>query len=611
MKCSFKYIFSLFLVVYFLLKLITKEKYINFSEYHTIVSNPNKAGSINELYVKDFKENVFSDTDYEDNILDQNTFTNPFLKKEKIMYQKMKEPVPIDYARYEVILPKEFQVPQIKYIDQRPIIGISYPPDFRKEDSILAQGGSITGTDEGLPDFITRDQSLDCQGKWGEWNDDYCLNDKKRCSLKYRIYKVTKKKKDGGRSCRYNNDIVRDKDIEYDYCFGNSNTDRCGTNENMCPCKMDGLDSTENDCDNTTADCKCADEEEVNNEGKCPGASSDNNIPDITEEEFYGLSLSAKASMIARGYPDPRLKADENLKEVSWFLRLINYLVQWNRDRQDAEREAAVIREQERIRREPQPSPSSSVEGATKSGEELLTSIKEKLRLLVGKRHRLNITPGGDDNSFNENKIKITEKNDIRKGLFQEFYKYISNEFLIKKHSIISRFATIKGQIIKKEDEFDIYLSGDNCISGLDGVSSCRGEEYFKKFAKIKEELTVLYNELETIIETTYWYNIPLVLFIIIVFFSLYQWGGWHPGHIINDMVYFLVFGLISLYFVYYYKLYDKLYNYFFPDKNEIEEDAMEEAINSPLIGADGADRSDPEPRDQSGAGRRDDVRPP
>jgi hypothetical protein len=43
--------------------------------------------------------------------------------------------------------------------------------------------------------------------------------------------------------------------------------------------------------------------------------------------------------------------------------------------------------------------------------------------------------------------------------------------------------------------------------------------------------------------------------------------------------------------------------------QEELEQAAMAEAISAPIMGADGEDRSDPAPRSESGAGRRDTVR--
>ena len=115
-------------------------------------------------------------------ILDKRFYANLFQKAEKKSYEEMKIPESSDYSRYEVILPKEFQVPQVKYVDQRPTLGLVLPPDFRKEDSIF-QG-------EGLPGFTPRDPINDCQGKWGEWDDDLCSDNRNRCALKFREYKV-------------------------------------------------------------------------------------------------------------------------------------------------------------------------------------------------------------------------------------------------------------------------------------------------------------------------------------------------------------------------------------------------------------------------------------
>ena len=122
-----------------------------------------------------------------------------------------------------------------------------------------------------------------------------------------------------------------------------------------------------------------------------------------------------------------------------------------------------MIREQERLRLERITGWQGVTEGGSEeAGDTLLTSIKEKLRILGEKRRRLKILGDGDDNSFNEkkrvNEEIIAEKNDIRKDLFQEISRYISNKNFLIKRVTISRFATIKGKINIKENEFDIDL---------------------------------------------------------------------------------------------------------------------------------------------------------
>jgi len=277
MKCSLKYIILLFISTYLILNicLYDNEPFINFQ----IISDPNKAGSINELYLQGFNEKIFKDENYSDDILDKN-YTNLFQKAEKKSYEEMKILESSDYPRYEVILPKEFQVPQVKYVDQRPTLGLVLPPDFRKEDSIF-QG-------EGLPSFIPKDPINDCQGKWGEWDDDLCSDNRNRCALKFREYKVTRKKKEGGQSCKYNGQVVKDGDIEYEYCFGNNNMDRCGSGENLCECDI----GVEKQCDlELQTECICPQGQTKTEDGKClkddiTNITNNTNITNISATEL-------------------------------------------------------------------------------------------------------------------------------------------------------------------------------------------------------------------------------------------------------------------------------------------------------------------------------------
>ena len=97
MKCSLKYIILLFISTYLILNicLYDNEPFINFK----IISDPNKAGSINELYLQGFNENIFKDENYSDDILDKSYYTNLFQKAEKKSYEEMRIPESSDYSR--------------------------------------------------------------------------------------------------------------------------------------------------------------------------------------------------------------------------------------------------------------------------------------------------------------------------------------------------------------------------------------------------------------------------------------------------------------------------------------------------------------------------------
>ena len=77
-----------------------------------------------------------------------------------------------DYKPYEVVLPKNFQTPQVKYVDTRKIIGIGKIQDEFKEIDYKIDA----------PEITMRDPKNDCQGGWSQWNEDYCYQPEKRCS---------------------------------------------------------------------------------------------------------------------------------------------------------------------------------------------------------------------------------------------------------------------------------------------------------------------------------------------------------------------------------------------------------------------------------------------
>jgi hypothetical protein len=142
--------------------------------------------------------------------------------------------IPLNEARYNSILPKEFQVMQIKSV-----------PPFLPPGRIRMEGEEETGRMLGVEDRqgLFTYQPGDCVGEWGDWNDDNCSdNSEDRCALKYRKYKVTDQGRPNGRPCTYNGNIISDDELEYNFCMGNSNLDRCGVdNDNVCACKLDDV----------------------------------------------------------------------------------------------------------------------------------------------------------------------------------------------------------------------------------------------------------------------------------------------------------------------------------------------------------------------------------
>ena len=89
MKCSLKYIILLFISTYLILNicLYDNEPFINFQ----IISDPNKAGSINELYLQGFNEKIFKDENYSDDILNKSHYTNLFQKAEKKSWKNLEK----------------------------------------------------------------------------------------------------------------------------------------------------------------------------------------------------------------------------------------------------------------------------------------------------------------------------------------------------------------------------------------------------------------------------------------------------------------------------------------------------------------------------------------
>ena len=161
--------------------------------------------------------------------------SNMRMKPEKPIKPVSYDVIPMNEARYNSILPKEFQVMQIKSV-----------PPFLPPGRIRMEGEEETGRMLGVEDRQSGRftyQPGDCVGEWNDWNDDNCSDDpENRCALKYRTYKVTDQGRHNGRPCTYNGNIISDGEIEYNFCMGDSNLDRCGVdNDNVCACKLDDV----------------------------------------------------------------------------------------------------------------------------------------------------------------------------------------------------------------------------------------------------------------------------------------------------------------------------------------------------------------------------------
>ena len=150
-----------------------------------------------------------------------------------------------------------------KYPDYAPYENIV--PIFKKDHKIRGQNNKYysresvsneiyeTGRIKGLPDVNV----TDCQGKWNDWDETHCIPNN-RCSLRFRTYNVTREATLDGDQCKYDGQEIFDDDIDYDYCYGNNNKDRCGIdNADVCVCDLDNYDSEKCDFELSNDECIC------------------------------------------------------------------------------------------------------------------------------------------------------------------------------------------------------------------------------------------------------------------------------------------------------------------------------------------------------------------
>ena len=143
-----------------------------------------------------------------------------------------------EYSRYERILPKEYQVQQIKYA--------------HKFDKVEDPGMKKT-IDEKEDREKLFDPEKSCKGEWSDWNTNHCGDNSNRCSIKYRTFKIIKPEEKGGDSCKY-----KDNEKQYDYCYGRNHVERCGQHINLCDCKLDKSNKNMDNCSvNSYKDCRC------------------------------------------------------------------------------------------------------------------------------------------------------------------------------------------------------------------------------------------------------------------------------------------------------------------------------------------------------------------
>lgn len=293
MKDCITYLIILFVLSIFLSKMVEDkednvEGLVNLLniKVQDVLTNPALAGSIGDTYSSEFLKGscqrkrqiynnykIYDPGEYERNLFDIETR----VFDENLRY-KLKNFVPVDYAPYEVILPPEYQ--RDTEVED---------PGSRKRYFINAEV-----TEDTTDDIFGVDSDLssenDCKGEFNDWNETDCTDPKNRCQIKYRTYKVTKKKKSGGRDCSYNGKTIKDGDIDYGYCYGSDNMDRCGSTENLCQCDLDNYSAEDCNMETTQLDCQCPSTGYTKVDGKCISDSSYSMSELLRRLAFYNIT---------------------------------------------------------------------------------------------------------------------------------------------------------------------------------------------------------------------------------------------------------------------------------------------------------------------------------
>ena len=268
------YIFIIFLISLLLVLCIDDTEGFNVQKItlETIQkdSDPSLAGSIDYKYTDpkmeadDSSYKIYNPDEYYNLMKNNRNFKEERVmdKNNEINYGKFFDERNTDYYTYETILPpmKFIKPSLIQDLTNQPVIQTNITRDYSNNDE------KIFGLDE-------LDPENDCLGKWLPWDVSNCPNSRDRCSLKFRVYKVITEKKSTGKECNYAGDIINDGEIEYDYCFGSGNKDRCGLTDNVCGCDLDNYDADKCDMEDVHKSCICPESYTISDEGKCISGS--------------------------------------------------------------------------------------------------------------------------------------------------------------------------------------------------------------------------------------------------------------------------------------------------------------------------------------------------
>ena len=128
----------------------------------------------------------------------------------------------------------------------------------------------------------------DCYEDLGlEWTN--CIDPKNRCQLNIALI-VTRERKSAGRNCKHDGKTIKDGDIDYEYCYGSDNMDRCGSTENLCQCDLENYSAADCNMETMQLDCQCPTEGYNKVDGKCINLANSelNNL--LVRLSFYNLT---------------------------------------------------------------------------------------------------------------------------------------------------------------------------------------------------------------------------------------------------------------------------------------------------------------------------------
>ena len=236
----YSYIFIIFFVLYLIFKNVYEVKELEGFEMlelklRDIKNNPiNNSVGIGSSIADKFAPNIL-------NKKNSSKYRNIDLLKEEsniideILSNDIKQFSSSEYYKYENILPNHFKVhDKVEDPHFRKKYYIDSEPEYQSRSAFLTDLEKV----KNIKDID------DCIGQWDSWDYSSCDDETKRCALKSREYKVIREKRDEGEECEY-----QQGDMEYDYCYGDTNEERCGMEENVCDCKINKIDEEDEDED--------------------------------------------------------------------------------------------------------------------------------------------------------------------------------------------------------------------------------------------------------------------------------------------------------------------------------------------------------------------------